>query len=201
MRAQDRANRESQRRHMLSLAAPYPAFEHFDRRSVTTWGETGRMTKMFARWVKDRETRARAVGHERHPPSRLCVGLERRLDAFLKKQETAIVKRYEELAAGRRALDACYSHHMYDNNARAEIMGDARHLSLAIAEMRYVRDRREITFLAAYARMRAPSFTMHSWMMARRQSHEPVGSDSYEINLCPGEHGGFYRPIAAFIWQ
>jgi len=187
---------------MLSLAAPYPAFEHFDRRSAAPWGETGRMTTMLARWVKETEARARAAGHEGPPPSRLG----RRLDAFLRQQEAAIAKRHEELAAGRRALDACYSQgaaapHLYDDSARAEMMGDARHLGLAIAEMRYVRDRREITFLGAYARMRAPSFTMHAWMLARRPSHAPVGSDSYEVNLCPGEHGGFYRPIAAFIWQ
>ena len=183
---------------MLSLAAPYPAYERFDVQSDNPWGEGGTMPMMFDRWVQEQERQAR----EGQPPFRLIPGLQRRLDAFLKAQEIAIVKRYEEIAEDRRVLEARYTRGIFDDKARAEMMCDKRMLPLMIAEMRYVRDRREITYLSAYSRMHDVNFSMHSWMMARRRFNDSYEiGDSSEINQCIGEPGGFYKPITAFIWQ
>jgi len=195
---QHHANRENQLRDMMSLAAPYPAFEPFDSRSVTPWGESGTMTTMYHRWVQEQERQAR----EGQPPFRVIAGLQRRLDAFLKAQEIAIEKRYEEIAEDRRELEARYTRGIFDDKARADMMRDTGMLPLMLAEMRYVRDRREITYLSAYSRMDAVNFSMHSWMMARRRfSDSQEMRDSSEISQCIGEPGGFYKPITAFIWQ
>jgi len=156
------------------------------------------MTRMYRRWVQEQERQAR----EGQAPFRLIAGLQRRLVAFLKAQEIVIVKRYEEIAEDRRVLEARYTRGIFDDKARTEMMCDEGMLALMIAEMRYVRDRREITYLSAYSRMHDVNFSMHSWMMARRRFNDSYEiSDSSEINQCIGEPGGFYKPITAFIWQ
>jgi len=193
-----RANQEHEHVQVMSIAGPYPALEHFDARSVSPWGENGRLTMMYRRWVQGKEAQARALASAGQPSFRLAAGLQNRLIAFLKGEEIAIVERHEVLAESRRALQP---RGLFDDEAFAKMMADDRMASLLLAEMKYVRHRRELTYLSEYSRMHDPNFSMYSWMMARRQSYEPLRSDQYEINQFNGEHAGLYAPMAAFIWE
>jgi len=65
----------------------------------------------------------------------------------------------------------------------------------------YVRDRRHLTYLKEYASMRAPTFTMYTWMMERLTDSENTRAVTFAIDDCDGEAGGFHEGFASFIFE
>jgi len=197
---QDTFHREFHKRDAQSLASKHPLSEPFDHRSDDPWGETGKLTELVASFLARKEAQARAGGNEGLTRSIVC-GRRHNLKAFLEQQEIYLAERHEGLAKRRRDMIACHAPDICDDVARDAIIRDPRNAELYLKEFAYQRDRRQLTYLTHYSRMHDPNFSMQSWMMHVRKQDETVRFKSYEFACFGTQAGGFYKPIAAFIWQ
>jgi len=186
-----------------SRSSIYPLYEGYDDRSDDPWGPTGKLSKLITWFLATKEAQARAGGGEGHPQSIVCVGDARRLSLgdFLEQEENFLYKRLQVLLQRKRDIIEFHAPDGWHEEENSAMLRDERFFQLQLDERRYDRDRGQLTYLRHYSLMRDPNFTMQSWMMDRIKPIESVERFSFEYECFHAEHGGFYKPIAAFIWQ